>query len=167
MHNKKIILLFLCFSLFLSACSKKEVNGEIHPAEVKESTTSNTNYSSSDYQVSSADQVAEKLEVYYFHRTARCYSCKTIGQFVKETMAEKYGEQIDNGLIDYKEVNVDLAENKDLAMKFQASGSSLYINRIVAGENNIEQDTNVWLLLRDEAKFKTYLENKINSYLNI
>lgn len=112
-------------------------------------------------------QPADKLEVYYFHRTARCYSCKTIGQYVKEVMETEYSEEIQNGLIDFKELNVELPENKELAQKYQASGSSLFINRIIDDTDNIEQDTNVWRLLNNETRFKSYLTDKINSYLGI
>ncbi|MBU1164287.1 hypothetical protein KKA15_01855 [Patescibacteria group bacterium] len=115
--------------------------------------------------MSSANQSVDKLEVYYFHRTARCYSCNTIGQYVRETMEQKYSEQIKDGVIDFRQLNVELPENKEIAKKFQASGSSLYINRIIDGQNNIEQDMNVWRLLKSEDQFKSYLENKIDSYL--
>jgi len=117
--------------------------------------------------MSTTNQSADKLEVYYFHRTARCYSCKTIGQYVRETMEQKYSEQIKDGIIDFREFNIELPENKEIAKKFQASGSSLFINRIIDGQNNIEQDINVWRLLNNENQFKVYLENKINSYLGI
>ena len=110
-------------------------------------------------------QSADKLEVYYFHRNARCYSCETIGKYVKETIEQEYGEQVKNGKIDFKELNVDLPENKEIAKKYQASGSSLFINRIIDGQDNIEQDTDVWQLLGDEIKFKAHIKNKINSYL--
>lgn len=119
------------------------------------------------YPMSSMEQTADKLEIYYFHRTARCYSCKAIGQYTKETIESKYGEQIKNGVIDFRELNVESVENQEIARKFRASGSSLFINRIINGQDNIEQDTNVWRLLNNEDQFKKYLEDKINLYLNI
>jgi len=157
------LFLFILMSVILTGCGDKnktyyfDQDGNMttkKPAEAKED---------SDAKETPAD----KLEVYYFHATARCYSCRTIGQYVKETMEGKYAEQLKNGKIDYREINVDLPENKDIALKYQASGSSLFINRIIGGEDNIESDTNVWRLLSDEAGFKSYLEKKINSYLGI
>lgn len=108
---------------------------------------------------------ADKLEVYYFHRTARCYSCNTAGEYVSETITEYFSDQVKNGIIDFREINVDLSENKEIARKFQATGSSLFINKIVNGKDNIEQDANIWRLLNSEARFKDYLKNKIESYL--
>lgn len=58
-----------------------------------------------------------------------------------------------------------MPENKELAQKFQASGSALYLNAIKDGVDNIEQDIKVWSLVGNTAKFKDYLEGRINSLL--
>jgi len=107
----------------------------------------------------------DKIEIYYFHRTQRCYSCNALSQYVKETIEQRFSEEIKSGKIEYREVNVDLPENKNVALKFQASGSSLFINTIKNGQDNINQDTNAWRLLSNKSRFQTYLENKINSLL--
>lgn len=169
---KKIFLLssFFLLLMVMTGCSNQtnEASDQStsEPQAIKIASTSQSKVSN-DYPMSSADAVVDKLEVYYFHSTARCHSCKTIGQYVKETMEQKYTEQIKNGKIDFREINVDLPENRDIARKYQASGSSLFINQIKDGQDNIELDMNVWKLLKDEARFKTYLENKINTYLGI
>jgi hypothetical protein len=112
------------------------------------------------------EQKAKILEVYYFHRTARCTSCRTVGRFVREAMEQKFGDELANGTIDYRELNIEMPENKDIAEKYQASGSALYMNRINDGQDNIEQDIEVWNLMFKEDEFKAHLENKIKSYLH-
>jgi len=112
-------------------------------------------------------KIAEKLAVYNFHSTARCYSCQTLGRLVADLMAEKYSQEINEGKIDYRQINVDLPENKEIAKKYQATGSSLYINQIINGQDNITQDTNVWRYISDEAQFKKYLGDKIDSSLGL
>jgi hypothetical protein len=121
----------------------------------------------SEMPMSSAETVADKLEVYYFHSNARCVSCRTIGQYVKETMEQSYSQQIAEGKIDYREINVEESENFDIASKFRASGSSLKINKIIGEQDNIEEDKMVWRLMGDEDKFKSYLITKIDSYLGL
>ncbi|MDA3840241.1 MAG: nitrophenyl compound nitroreductase subunit ArsF family protein [Patescibacteria group bacterium] len=169
MPNKLMSIILLLFSVVtLTGCNRQistVENGD--KTEQKQAAATRDNSGTSEYQVSSAEMVAEKLEVYYFHRTARCVSCKTIGRYTKETMEQKYRKQIEDGLIDYREINVELPENKEIAIKFKASGSSLFINRIIQGQDNIKQDANVWRLLGDEEKFKSYLEAVINSSLGI
>lgn len=172
MIMKKFIILpfFILILVGASGCSNQADEASDQPtSKIQPEKTANANQSrtSSDYPMSSAENVADKLEVYYFHATARCYSCRTIGRYVKEIMEQKYAEQIKRGKIDFREINVDLPENREIARKYQASGSSLFINRIKDGKDNIEPDMNVWKLLGNEVRFKSYLENKINTYLGV
>jgi len=116
-------------------------------------------------QTTDIKQVADKLEVYYFYRTQRCVSCLIIGEYVNKTMVEYYSEEIINGRIDYQEINIDLPENKDLARKFQASGSALFINAIQGEKESINNVLEVWSLKNDENKFKSFLKQEINVLL--
>jgi len=110
-------------------------------------------------------QSVEKIQVFVFHATQRCYSCITIGKFAGETVNEYFQPELRDGKIEFREINVDLPENKELAHKFQASGSSLFINAIYNGEDNIAEDTRVWRLISSEAQFKSYLKDKIDNLL--
>ena len=111
---------------------------------------------------------AEKVEVFLFHATQRCPTCIRIGQLAKATVEERFPEQLKSGKIDFREINIDLPENKVLTEKFQAGGSVLFINAIVNGQDNIKEDTMVWQLAGGTAdKFKDYLSNKLNTILGI
>lgn len=157
--NKKIIIGIITLAL-LGVISIMVKNNNQQP---------NANIASEiakETQTQSVKNSADKIEVYYFYRTQRCYSCVTLGQYIKETIEQKFSEETRNNIIDFREINVDLPENKNLAIKFQASGSSLFINAIKNGQDNISQDTNVWRLLNNKAQFKNYLANKINSFLD-
>jgi predicted small secreted protein len=149
---KKIIFIpaLLLFSLVLSGCSQGTSAGDGKEADNKAET-----------------EVAEKLEVYYFHRTARCYSCNALGEYTAKTLLERFSEQMADGTIVYGELNVDLPENKEIARKFKASGSSLYINRIIDGQDNIEHDVRVWQLIGNEKAFQDYLGGKLTNYLGL
>ncbi|MCX6789627.1 MAG: nitrophenyl compound nitroreductase subunit ArsF family protein [Candidatus Gribaldobacteria bacterium] len=108
---------------------------------------------------------ADKVEVFLFHATKRCITCITIGKLAGETVNEYFQPELKNGQIEFREINIDLPENKDMARKFQASGSSLFINAISNGKDNIAQDTKVWLLVSSETQFKSYLKDKIDNLL--
>lgn len=168
MRKRATVFLFLFLSLALSGCSQNTIATETGTDGSKADQTAETNGGiNSDYPTSSIESVADKLEVYYFHRTARCYSCNTAGQYVRELMEDRYKNEIADGRIDFREINVESAENKEIARKFRATGSALYINRIKDGHDSIESEVSIWRLLGDEAGFKGYLENKIDSYLGI
>ncbi|KKP33040.1 MAG: hypothetical protein A2312_01265 [Candidatus Staskawiczbacteria bacterium RIFOXYB2_FULL_32_9] len=109
-----------------------------------------------------------KVQVFMFHTTQRCPTCIRIGQLSKATVEERFRDQLKSGKIEFREINVDLPENKVLVEKFQAGGSALFINSIKGGRDNILEDTMVWQLASgDDAKFKDYLENKLNNILGI
>jgi len=110
-------------------------------------------------------EVVDSLQVYYFHGVNRCNTCLTIGEYVRETIEDKYSSEIENGKIDYREINIDDTEDRDLVNKFEASGSSLYLNAIRGEDETIEKDMYVWRVANDETVFKRYLEDRINSFL--
>lgn len=108
---------------------------------------------------------ADEVEVFLFHPTQRCITCITIGKLAGETVSEYFQPELKNGKIEFREINIDLPENRTLAQKFQASGSSLFINAISGGQDNINEDINVWRLTQDEVQFKSYLKNKLDNLL--
>ena len=108
---------------------------------------------------------AQKVEVFLFHRTQRCTTCIAIGKLSGQTVEERFGQEVLSGKVVFREVNVDEPQNKELAEKFKASGSALFINAIRGGSDNIQEDVNVWRLTGDEAAFKNYLAGKINGLL--
>ena len=110
---------------------------------------------------------AEKIQVFLFHSTQRCISCITIGKFAKETVEQKFPEELKSGKIEFREINIDLPENKELATKFKATGSALFINSIIDGKDNIKEDVQVWRLTTNEQSFITYLTNKLNEMLGV
>lgn len=110
-----------------------------------------------------AGQRVDKIQIFYFHRSQRCNTCKTIGRLTEEVISERFADELERGVVEFKEVNVELLENKELAKKFKATGPSLYINTIKNGYDDINQDVNVWRLINNEAAYKDYLENKIKA----
>lgn len=108
---------------------------------------------------------ADKIQVFLFHATKRCPTCIAIGKYTKETVEQKFPGDLKSGKIEFKEINIDLPENKELATKFKASGSALFINPIIDGKDNIKEDTQVWRLTSNEQGFISYLSDKINTLL--
>lgn len=108
---------------------------------------------------------AEKIQLYLFHSTNRCYSCITAGEYAKKTLEQNFSQEIKSGKIDFREINVDLPENKEVAEKFKASGTSLFINSIIDGQDNIKEDTQIWRLVANEKSFSDYLAKKLKDLI--
>ena len=161
MNKKVLIFPLLIFGLFIiSGCSNDDKTYYF-----KEDGTV-TDVKPSESEKTSIDRISvDKIQVYTFHATARCATCIAIGKLSKETVEEYYQDELKSGKIEVREINIDLLENKELAKKFQASGSSLKINAIYEGQDHISEDVNVWRLTSDETQFKNYLKNKIDALL--
>lgn len=152
MNKKTLVIIFLFFSFFIfSGCGVKN-------AEIKTPATSEVKSSENKLK-------ADKVQVFLFHATQRCPTCIAIGKFSTETVYEFFQPELRDGKIEVREINIDLPENKELAKKFQASGSVLKINTIYNGQDNISEDAKVWRLTSSESQFKSYLKDKINNLL--
>lgn len=152
--NKKILIfpLLIVGLMVLSGCSVKNTETKSSPE--------------SKIEINENKPKADKVEVFLFHATQRCATCIAIGKLSEETVYEYFQPELRDGKIEFREINIDLPENKELAQKFQASGSALFINAVYNGQDNISEDTKVWRLTQDEAQFKSYLKDKINGLLD-
>jgi hypothetical protein len=104
----------------------------------------------------------EKVEVYHFHATRQCVTCKTIGAFSEETVNTYFSNELKSGKLVYAHINIDLPENKALVDKYEAKGSSLLIG--VYGKDGSflkTEDTNVWYKIDNKTDFMTYLKEVI------
>lgn len=108
----------------------------------------------------------EKIEAYHFHGTNQCFSCRTVGAFAEKTVNTYYKDLLDSGKITFASINVELAENKELTVKYGATGSSLWIGTYINGEFHKEEDTNVWYKIRDEQGYLDYLKSVLDKRLS-
>jgi ABC-type glycerol-3-phosphate transport system substrate-binding protein len=113
----------------------------------------------------SSGQSAEKIEVVHFHGTHQCWSCVTVGEYALNTIKERFPEEYKNGTIVFIDINVELPINKDIVMKYKARSSSLFVNAITAGNDNIHEDATVWRLVGNEQQFVDYFEAELKKLL--
>ena len=159
--NKKTILVsigILITAMFtlIAWSSKKETNVSI---PMTSSENVKAGYSSNQIQP------ADKIEVVHFHGTQQCTSCIAVGNFAQKTIIEKFPEEFKSGKIVFKEINAELTENKDIVIKYQARGSSLFVNAIHGEKDSIKEDTTVWRLVGNENQYISYFENKLRGLL--
>ena len=104
----------------------------------------------------------EKVEVYHFHATRQCYTCKTVGALAEETVNTYFADELKSGKLVFASVNIELPENKALADKYEAKGSSLLIG--VYGEDGSfskQEDTEVWYKIDNKEDYMSYLKGVI------
>ena len=109
----------------------------------------------------------EKIEVYHFHATRQCYTCKTVGNLSEETVNTYFSNELKSGKIVFGHINVDLPENKVLVDKYEAKGASLLIGVYYKdGKFAKEENINVWYKIDNKQGCLDYLKGVITSKLS-
>jgi len=162
--NKKTVLISLAVvvaivGIILLSSNKKDTDLAAEASNSLSNSTANSSL------VSQAIPLADKIEVVHFHGTQQCASCITVGKYALKTIQDKFPEEYKSGKIVFKEINGELKENQEIVIKYQARGSSLFVNAIVGDRDNIKEDTTVWRLVNSEPQYLSYFENKLNSLL--
>ena len=104
---KKILSYFsLLFFLFFSGC-----NGQ---TEKKTIAAASANYN---------------VEVYYFHMTTRCVTCKTVEAEARKNIEVLYPEQVKSGKISFIALNLEEATGKSVGERLGVNSQTLLIVR--------------------------------------
>jgi hypothetical protein len=109
---------------------------------------------------------AAKIEVLDFHTTHRCQTCLKIEDNTTKLLNESFKDEMEKGLITFKTVNIDEEENYELAERFEAAGTSLFLNVIKDGkEHHIDLTNFAFMKAFDEEEFASELKQKIEEQL--
>jgi hypothetical protein len=83
---------------------------------------------------STINEMTRKIEVIDFHSTHRCITCNAIELHTRYTLKQFFAAELKSGKITFQVINIDKEKNYKLAEKFEASGTSLFLNVIANGE---------------------------------
>jgi hypothetical protein len=108
-----------------------------------------------------------KVKVLYFHITNRCHTCINIEAYVRKTLNENFLNQLELGVVDLYIVNCELPENKELATKYEAYGSTLAITTYDRGKEAKTEDLSNWAfgIAYNEKLFIVELKSKIEDLI--
>jgi len=101
------------------------------------------------------------VEVVYFHRTNRCYSCTYAEDKVRYTLDTFYSDELADGELVFTAINVQDDANSAIIDKYGAYTSSLYMNKVVNGVDDIENITGIWFLIGKDQEFIDYVNEEI------
>ena len=113
-------------------------------------------------EVVKVQQLTNQIEVIDFHSTHRCMTCNAIEANTKYTLDTYFSEEIADQKITFKTVNVDEEENVKTAEKFEATGTSLFLNVIVDGkETQIDLTEFAFMSGNNQEEFSSELKSKL------
>ena len=150
MNSRNILIGLMLIIYILTGCSNEnesQING-------------NAAVSDNDVDIN-----IDKLEIYHFHGTNQCYSCKTVGAYAEETVNTYFADELKSGKIVFGHIDFDVAENKELANKYNVSGSSLWLGVYDKNGFHAEQNVNVWYKIDNKEDYMNYLKGVIEKRL--
>ena len=107
----------------------------------------------------------DQIDVYYFHLTSRCVTCKAVEAEAKQNVKNLYPEMIKQGKMSFQSINLDDASSKVLAEKLQISGQTLLL---VKGSTKINITNEGFMYARtNPEKFKTIMKKKVDTLLKM
>jgi hypothetical protein len=108
-----------------------------------------------------------RVVAFYFHRTKRCPTCLKIERYSEEALRRGFSEELEEGLLEWRTVNLDEAENEHFVQEFGLSFQSLLLVEMTGKRmgrwSNLEK---VWDLVGDKAAFLAYVRKETRSYLH-
>jgi hypothetical protein len=109
---------------------------------------------------------AERVEVYYFHRTARCESCLKFEAYAEETLRTSFAEALADGSLEWRVVNLDDTTNTHFIDDYDLFESSLVVSGVREGvETHWRKLDAIWTLVQDEEAFLAYVADEVGEEL--
>ncbi len=108
---------------------------------------------------------ADGVEVVYFHRAHRCYSCFYAETGTRYTVETYFADELASGKVTFEVFDVEDEENATIVKKYGAFTSSLFINTIKGGSDHIEEITDIWFVLGNDEAFVEVVRGKIEESL--
>src|SRR5450759_3328149 len=100
------------------------------------------------------------IEIYYFHMTTRCVTCKTVEAEARKNIEMLYADQVKTGKISFTALNLEEATGKAVGDKLGVSGQTLLI---VKGDQKINITNEGFLYAVSKPdKFKEVIKSKID-----
>jgi len=109
---------------------------------------------------------SHKVIAYYFHRTQRCHTCLTMEAYAEQALKEGLSDALESGELEWRAVNVEEAEHEHFVKEYELFASALVIVETDGGqEKQSKKLEQIWDLVSDELKFKAFIQNEVQAYL--
>ncbi|HNY70002.1 MAG TPA: nitrophenyl compound nitroreductase subunit ArsF family protein [Syntrophorhabdus sp.] len=111
-------------------------------------------------------QKGHQVIAYYFHTTFRCTTCFTMEQLTQKAILTGFPNELKNGLLVWKVINVDEKENEHYVKYYKLYTKSVIVADIKDGAQvRWKNLKDIWNLVDDEKAFTRYIQDETQSYL--
>jgi hypothetical protein len=119
-----------------------------------------------DAKVLSSPGDPPRVYVLYLHGNAKCITCEDILDRTTETLHSVFQEHLEDKNVIYREINVDLPENREYAATFEYFATSVVLALYEGGElrswKNLDK---VWDFADKPSAFDPYFTEELTAML--
>jgi hypothetical protein len=105
------------------------------------------------------------LELVFFHPVPGCDSCEGVGLLANETVNAYFGPERAAGKITFRDVNLNLPENRDIAHRYGAYTESLWIGEYNENGFHATEIVDIWYYAYNHEEYLKYLKGVLDRKL--
>jgi hypothetical protein len=105
------------------------------------------------------------LYVMYFHRTQRCASCIYAEDGLRWAIDTYFADEVAEGKLIFRSIDLQDSTNAEIVSKYGAYTSQLFMNKVTAGEEEIEQITSLWFYIGNDQAYSDAAKALIEEWL--
>ena len=109
-----------------------------------------------------AEVIKPKVEVFYFHYSRRCATCRTVENESKRIVETLYADQVARGEVTFESVNLEDEESHALAERCGATGQSLLV---ISGDQRVDITSQGFMHARNPDRFTQEIKKVIDPLL--
>ena len=161
------LLIFISvFSILILKISISAKTDNYSPSQNKENQVTDQTSSKKPDKTEPDKAASNKIIVYYFYTTHRCYSCRLIEKSTKDAVETFFSDELKSGLLEYKPINIDEKGNEHFSKDYKLYTKSVVVSLRKDGKEisykNLEK---IWQYLNDENKFFNYIKEETEKML--
>jgi hypothetical protein len=105
------------------------------------------------------------IELVFFHPVPGCDSCERVGILANETVNTYFSPEIAAGKITFRDVNLNLPENRGIANRYGASIESLWLGEYDSTGFHATEIVDIWYYAYNREEYMQYLKGIIERKL--
>ena len=113
-----------------------------------------------EHHIAGAGRVAKRgsIELVFFHPVPGCDSCDEVGRYANETVNTFFSSEVASGKITYRDINLNLPENRGIANQYGAYTQSLWIGEYNGTGFHATEITDIWYYAYNHEDYLQYLK---------
>lgn len=117
--------------------------------------------------IQSAPSSKLRVVIYYFHPTFRCTSCLLAESLAHQVVQEQWKDAVDQGVLQWRLANIDLAENQLLTRLLAVDSSAVVVASVRDGKPvRWDKISQVWEQVQEPDTFRGRIHGQIMKFLS-